>query len=105
MALDVNVYFGPENAEPSTSINFTVPGNGWVRLEVWNATGYRVKLLIDRVLEAQTVQVDWDGKNDHGQRIKSGIYMYRLQWADQVAVQLAPICHTAEECEEMIDEN
>ena len=105
LSLDVNVYFAPENAEPATGIEVVIPGPGWVKLEVLNATGYRVRLLLDEELEYFSGPIYWDGKNDHGRSIKSGIYMYRLQWEDQFAVTLAPFCRTVAECEEMFDEN
>ena len=101
MSLDVNVYFAPESQESALDIAFAVPGPGWVKLEVLNATGYRVRLLLDQYLNAYEGQVSWNGRNSDGDRIESGIYIYRLQWNDRIWTKLVPVCRTIKECEEL----
>jgi len=49
------------------------------RVEVLDVTGRRVKLVIDGFFDAGREQVvTWDGTDEHGQRVKSGLYWYRL---------------------------
>ena len=54
------------------------------RVEVLDVTGRRVKLVIDGFFDAGREQVvTWDGTDEHGQRVKSGLYWYRL-WTPSV---------------------
>jgi hypothetical protein len=88
MALEQN-YPNPFN--PETSISFSVPGNEKevtaVRLSVYNMRGRLVKMLIDRKVEAGRHTVVWDGRDETGRQVSSGIYLYRLDAGDEVAVR------------------
>ncbi len=76
-----NNYPNPFN--PSTTIRFDVPelhGNQvTVELTVYDIQGHKIKTLLNEPLEAGTYQVTWDGRNEHGDRISSGIYIYSLR--------------------------
>jgi len=103
-SLDVEVAFAPDNIEPAMTITFSTGEACWVRMEVLNATGYRVKLLIDNeFMSGGTVQ--WDGANDDGEKIKSGIYIYRLNAGGKIYTQAILYCLTVEDCEKMTHEN
>ena len=81
LALDQN-YPNPFN--PRTEIWFGLPSDGRVMLEVYDVMGRRVNTLIDDKLSAGTHQVIWDGKNDDGQPVSSGMYFYKLTQGDNV---------------------
>jgi flagellar hook assembly protein FlgD len=50
-----------------------------VTLRVYNVRGQLVKTLVDDTREAGiTHRIEWDGRNDAGQRVASGVYFYRL---------------------------
>lgn len=70
-------YPNPFNAE--TEIRFSIPAAGHVSVRVFNLLGQEVALLLDSDLEAGSHRVRWDGLNDSGKRVSSGIYMVRLQ--------------------------
>jgi len=54
------------------------------RVEVLDVNGRRIKLVRDGFFDAGREQVvTWDGTDDHGQRVKSGLYWYRL-WTPSV---------------------
>jgi flagellar hook assembly protein FlgD len=53
-------------------------GGGEVRLSVYDATGRLVKTLVDGYQPAGARTVRWDGRNDQGQPMASGIYFYRM---------------------------
>ena len=102
-SINAEVSFSPNNPEPTTTITFNVPYGSWARLEVLNATGYRVALLVDEEeVESGYVSVPWDGTNDDGEKIKSGIYFYRLEWAQGAVMKAVVVCWTREECEDLI---
>jgi len=81
LALDQN-YPNPFN--PKTEIWFGLPSDGQVNLEVYDIMGRRVSTLINEKLAAGTHQVIWDGKNDDGLAVSSGMYFYKLTQDDNV---------------------
>ncbi|HXG38686.1 MAG TPA: N-acetylmuramoyl-L-alanine amidase [Bacteroidota bacterium] len=68
----------PNPFNPSTVISFTLPQAGRVRLEVLNLLGEPVATLIDEEREAGTHQVTWNGTNQNGNTVPSGVYFYKL---------------------------
>jgi hypothetical protein len=62
-----------------TEIRFVLPKASVVRLEVFNLLGERVALLVDDELAAGENQAKWNGLNESGKAVTSGIYFYRLQ--------------------------
>ena len=68
----------PNPFNPTTSIQFSLPKTGPVRLEVLNILGQRVSLLADGVYPAGTHEVVWNGRDDKGTSAASGIYFYRI---------------------------
>jgi flagellar hook assembly protein FlgD len=49
-----------------------------VRIEIFNILGQRVRTLVDEHLRPGHKLVDWDGKDDSGEEVSSGIYFYRI---------------------------
>lgn len=75
-ALDQN-YPNPFN--PSTTIRFGLPSAASVRLTVYDALGREVRTLLNQEQAAGYVTVTWDGVNNAGMSVSSGIYFYRIQ--------------------------
>lgn len=69
----------PNPFNVSTTIEFTVPHDSWVRMTVYNLIGQRVAMLVDQQLAAGTYRVPWDGADLTGSIASSGIYLYRLE--------------------------
>jgi hypothetical protein len=68
----------PNPFNPMTTIRFELKEPAMVSLRVYNAGGYLVRVLADgERLAGQYVEV-WDGRNDAGQQVASGVYFYRL---------------------------
>ena len=58
----------------------TTPGQAEnAKLEIYNLKGQKIKTLVDDKLAAGYHSVVWDGKDDTGKPVASGIYMYKLQ--------------------------
>ncbi len=53
-------------------------------LSVYNIVGQRVTTLVDEVKPAGSYQINWDGKDQHGKSVASGLYLYALQSGDLV---------------------
>ncbi|HXG37730.1 MAG TPA: dockerin type I domain-containing protein, partial [Bacteroidota bacterium] len=72
----------PNPFNPSTTIEFEVPDDpsGFINvaLVIYNQLGQRVKTLVDGELEAGRYKQVWDGTDDGGIRVSSGMYYYRL---------------------------
>ena len=77
----------PNPFNQSTRIDFHVPAQQRVRMDIINAQGQIVAMLLDRVLPAGACQVLWDGTNAAKVDLPSGIYFYRLQAGDNVKMK------------------
>lgn len=69
----------PNPFNPATTIEFDTPKPGKVRLDVYDVRGALVRRLVDEVRPAGTQSVVWDGRDDDGRTLSSGIYIYRLE--------------------------
>ena len=69
----------PNPFNPSTTISFYLPQNGEVKLDVFNLKGQRVRRLIDSSLTLGEHSINFNGLDDHGRPVASGIYFYRIQ--------------------------
>ena len=69
----------PNPFNPLTTIKFDLDRAGFVSLKIFNVLGQEVRVLLRKKMEAGAYQFDWDGKNDRGRALSSGIYIYRLQ--------------------------
>ncbi len=72
----------PNPFNPATEISFTLPTGGNVKLEVYNLLGQRVRSLISGFYEAGSYTVTWDGTDEAGHSLSSGVYLYRLEAGD-----------------------
>ena len=66
----------PFNAE--TAIAYQLPKNGPVRLAIFNSAGQRIRQLVDDTQGPGSYQVVWDGRDDQGATMATGVYFYRL---------------------------
>ena len=66
-----------------TSIKFSLPKTGKVRLEVFNVAGKLINSIVDSdVMQAGEYNVKWNGRDNVGQKVASGIYFARLTTQD-----------------------
>ncbi|MFQ5606085.1 MAG: FlgD immunoglobulin-like domain containing protein, partial [bacterium] len=75
----------PNPFNPGTSIQFGLPRASAVMLAIYNLRGQMVRMLINREFPAGNHEIRWDGKNDKGQTVASGMYMYKIHAANFVA--------------------
>ncbi|MBI2504838.1 MAG: T9SS type A sorting domain-containing protein [Candidatus Latescibacteria bacterium] len=68
----------PNPFNPETTIEFTLPARGTARLEIFDALGQRVALLWDGPLAAGRHRLQWEGRDEQGRLLGSGVYFYRL---------------------------
>ena len=68
----------PNPFNPTTSIKYSIPQNAMVTLTIYNMLGQQVKSLVNVEQEAGFYTVQWNGMNDYGVKVASGIYIYRI---------------------------
>jgi hypothetical protein len=74
----------PNPFNPSTLIEFQLPDRMDVEVTVFNTMGQRVAGLADGTWEAGVHRVRWEGADDHGRALASGIYYLRMHTDDRV---------------------
>ncbi len=68
----------------ATNISFYLSEKSQVNLNIYNVLGEKVRTLVNGTLDAGSHSITWDGKNEAGSVVASGIYFYRLNVGDQV---------------------
>ncbi|NOY73061.1 MAG: S8 family serine peptidase [Gammaproteobacteria bacterium] len=74
----------PNPFNPSTSIRFTLPKAGKVKMTIFDIRGREIATLVDMEMAVGTHIVAWDGKNASGINVSSGIYFYRIKFNNQI---------------------
>jgi hypothetical protein len=69
----------PNPFNPETKIVFNLPEEGNIKLEIYNIRGQKVKTLLDCYMSPGCSEMIWNGKDDNGKAVGSGIYFYKLQ--------------------------
>ena len=72
----------PNPFNPSTKIQFDLPKAGHIKLSVFNLLGQTVRTLYNEKLAAGRHSIIFDGTDENGSKIASGIYFYRLETGD-----------------------
>jgi hypothetical protein len=82
--LDQNV---PNPFNPVTQITFSVTKPGKVVLRIYDIAGRHLRALADGWREPGVYSEVWDGRDDAGKQLSSGVYFYRLDAGDFVATR------------------
>jgi len=77
----------PNPFNPITKIEFSLPREGHVSLKVYNVRGELVRTLVDENRPAGPQVVEWDGSNDRGHSVASGVYFYETRTAGKSTIQ------------------
>ena len=68
----------PNPFNPSTTISFSIPSDMSCKLDVYNIRGQKVKTLLNENMMAGRHSIVWDGVDDNGRSVSSGVYFYKL---------------------------
>lgn len=77
----------PNPFNPSTTINFALPKSANVKIEVFNILGQKVNTLVDEFLSAGRKRVEWNGTDNAGRAVASGVYLYKMTAGDFTATK------------------
>jgi len=69
----------PNPFNPTTKIEFTLVKSDFVTLQIYDVLGRKVRTLVSEDLPSGYKSVFWDGKNDDGKEVASGVYFYQLK--------------------------
>jgi len=75
----------PNPFNPSTAIEFTLSESGFTTLTVYNISGQQICKLAAEYITAGTHNLTWDGRDNSGKAVSSGVYIIRLQAGKHVA--------------------
>jgi immune inhibitor A len=68
----------PNPFNPETKIEYSLKEDGWVKLEIFNVLGQKIRTLVDSNKEKGRNVVVWNGTDQAGMSLPSGIYFYRI---------------------------
>ena len=74
----------PNPANPTTTLAYLLAEESAVRLVICNMLGQQLRLLVDGRQPAGAYRVEWDGRDDQGRGVGTGIYFYRLEAGPRV---------------------
>lgn len=77
----------PNPFRPRTTLRFAVPRPGHVRLSIFDVAGRLVRTLVNESRPAGQHSVSWEGRDEAGRSVASGVYLYRMEAGDFVATQ------------------
>jgi hypothetical protein len=72
----------PNPFNPETVIRFELPEALPVRLTIYNLVGQAIRRLVTDTMPAGVYQITWNGRDDSGRQVASGVYLYRIQAGD-----------------------
>ena len=77
----------PNPFNPETVIRYTLPEDCQVELTIYNILGQKVKTLVHEYQRAGYKTVRWDSRDDEGDEVASGVYLYRIEANGYVEVK------------------
>ena len=77
----------PNPFNPTTKIQFGLPLAENVQLTIYDILGREIRTLVNERYEAGSYSVQWDGKNNAGKYIASGMYLYRIHAGNFVSTK------------------
>ncbi len=69
----------PNPFNPITTINYSLKEEGTAFLVIYNSLGQEIRTLVNDTQNAGIHTVQWDGCNNNGQKVSSGLYLYKLK--------------------------
>jgi len=70
----------PNPFNPETVIQYELPRKGIVKLDIYNLLGRRIRKLVEQEQDCGLYSVVWDGRDEQGASVASGVYIYQLRF-------------------------
>ena len=68
----------PNPFNPTTTFEYALPLQSRVTVTIYNELGQSIRTLVNTTQPAGSYSVTWDGRDDRGRSVASGVYFYRL---------------------------
>lgn len=75
----------PNPFNPNTTIKYAIPEPSHVKVSIFNMLGQEIKTLVNTEKNAGNYSVDWSGDDNSGNKVSSGIYIYKVTAGDNVS--------------------
>jgi len=83
----------PNPFNPATTISYIIPEAAVIQVNIYNMAGSKIKTYITDHKNAGQYSIIWDGKNDSGYAVSSGVYLISLQANDYTATKKVMLLH------------
>jgi hypothetical protein len=77
----------PNPFNPETIISYTLPNDSNVKIEIFNIKGQKVKALLNEFTTKGHNNIIWNGQDDNGRNVGSGLYFYRIETEEHTATK------------------
>jgi hypothetical protein len=77
----------PNPFNPETTVEFALPKPSHVKLQIYNLLGQPIRTLIDEKIDAGFNSIKWEGRDDGGRQMPSGVYLYQMRAGSFVATR------------------
>ena len=68
----------PNPFNPVTTIEYSVPSRTNVTIEIFNVLGQKVRTLVNETKSAGAYRIEWNGNDNSGNPVSTGVYLYRF---------------------------
>ncbi len=77
----------PNPFNPSTNISYQLSKPSHVVLTIYNLLGQEINSLVNEIQAPGAISVSWNGRNEVGERVGSGVYFYQLQVNAEIQIK------------------
>jgi len=77
----------PNPFNPSTFIAFEKKDKGHIQIDIFNIRGQKVRALLDDVLDEGVYNIEWNGNDEHGRSVGSGVFFYQMKTSEYSAIK------------------
>ena len=77
----------PNPFNPTTTINFSIPDESKVKIEIYNIKGQKIITLANSKYRTGCHQVIWNGNDENNKSVGSGVYFYNIQTANNAMMK------------------
>ena len=74
----------PNPFNPTTTISYTISQSGNVEITIFNVTGQLIKTIQKKHDSAGSYSTEWDGKNNQGISVATGLYIYQAKFGNSL---------------------
>jgi hypothetical protein len=77
----------PNPFNPTTTIRYSLPVDGFVTVKIFDILGKNINTLLNKELKAGSYSTHWNGDNNFGSKVSSGIYFYQVRAGSNVVTK------------------